>query len=165
MQGLCNLLDRHACPGDQLPAEFGPGLVEDRRNHSPFIGQATPQCPGTRSDGSVDVYFGPREPQSKENNWVQTIPGQRWNTLLRLASPLEPWFDKTWRPGRWRCCREANAPRTSVRRNALDGHLKKKALMSQGLARILVEKRSVKPFYPCGSPEGSTPFPPAFPPH
>ena len=51
------------------------------------------------ADGSVDVYFGPRAPAGKENNWVQTIPGKGWNTLLRLYSPLEPWFNKTWRPG------------------------------------------------------------------
>lgn len=51
------------------------------------------------ADGSVDVYFGPKAPTGKEDNWVQTIPGKGWNTLLRLYSPLEPWFDKTWRPG------------------------------------------------------------------
>ena len=51
------------------------------------------------ADGSVDVYFGPKAPAGKENNWVQTIPGKGWNTLLRLYSPLEPWFNKTWRPG------------------------------------------------------------------
>lgn len=51
------------------------------------------------ADGSVDVYFGPETPSGKENNWVQTIPGKGWNTLLRLYGPLEPWFDKTWRPG------------------------------------------------------------------
>lgn len=50
-------------------------------------------------DGSVDVYFGPKAPVGKEKNWVQTIPGQGWNTILRLYGPLEPWFDKTWRPG------------------------------------------------------------------
>ena len=51
------------------------------------------------TDGSVDVYFGPKAPAGKENNWVQTIPGKGWNTLLRLYGPLEPWFNKTWRPG------------------------------------------------------------------
>jgi len=50
-------------------------------------------------DSSVDVYFGPKPPPGKENNWVQTIPGKGWNTLLRLYGPLKPWFDKTWRPG------------------------------------------------------------------
>jgi len=51
-------------------------------------------------DGSVDVLFGPRPPGAgKEANWVQTVPGKGWNTILRLYGPLEPWFDKTWRPG------------------------------------------------------------------
>jgi hypothetical protein len=50
-------------------------------------------------DSSVDVYFGPVAPSGKESNWVQTVPGKGWNTLLRLYGPLQPWFDKTWRPG------------------------------------------------------------------
>jgi hypothetical protein len=53
----------------------------------------------TNSDGSVDVYFGPKAPTGKESNWVQTVPGKGWNTVLRLYGPLEPYFDKTWRPG------------------------------------------------------------------
>src|SRR5580658_5236303 len=51
------------------------------------------------ADGSVDVYFGPTAPAGHESNWVQTVPGKGWNTLLRLYGPLDPWFDKTWRPG------------------------------------------------------------------
>jgi len=51
------------------------------------------------ADGSVDLYFGPKSPPGKESNWVQTVPGRGWFTILRLYSPLEPWFDKTWRPG------------------------------------------------------------------
>ena len=50
------------------------------------------------ADGSVDVYFGPKAPQGKENNWVQTLPGKGWNVCLRFYGPLEPWFNKTWRP-------------------------------------------------------------------
>ena len=50
-------------------------------------------------DTSVDVYFGPTAPPGKEANWVQTWPGKGWNVLLRLYGPLQPWFDKTWRPG------------------------------------------------------------------
>ncbi len=38
-------------------------------------------------------------PRGMENNWVQTIPGRGWNTLFRRYGPLEPWFEKTWRPG------------------------------------------------------------------
>ena len=50
------------------------------------------------ADGSVDVYFGPKPPVGKEPNWVQTVPGTAWNTLLRLYGPLEPWYKKTWKP-------------------------------------------------------------------
>jgi len=50
-------------------------------------------------DTSVNVYFGPEPPPGKEANWMQTIPGKGWWVILRLYGPLEPWFDKTWRPG------------------------------------------------------------------
>jgi hypothetical protein len=51
------------------------------------------------ADGSTTVYFGPTQPQGvKRGNWVQTVPGKGWFTLLRLYSPLEPFFTKTWRP-------------------------------------------------------------------
>lgn len=53
----------------------------------------------TNADGSVDLYFGPTAPAGKESNWVQTVPGKGWFTILRLYGALEPWFDKTWRPG------------------------------------------------------------------
>jgi hypothetical protein len=51
------------------------------------------------ADGSYEVYFGPDAPAGKESNWIQTVPGKGWNMLFRLYGPLDPWFDKTWRPG------------------------------------------------------------------
>ena len=50
-------------------------------------------------DGGVTVWFGPKPPAGQEKNWVQTIPGKGYNVILRLYGPLEPWFDKTWKPG------------------------------------------------------------------
>jgi hypothetical protein len=50
-------------------------------------------------DGSVTVWFGPKAPAGQESNWVQTMPGKGWNVLLRLYGPLEPWFNKSWKPG------------------------------------------------------------------
>jgi len=50
-------------------------------------------------DGSTDLYFGPKAPAGMEANWIQTVPGKGWFSLLRLYSPTEAWFDKTWRPG------------------------------------------------------------------
>ncbi len=52
----------------------------------------------TNPDTSVDVYFGPTAPAGHEGNWVQTVPGKSWNVILRLYGPLDPFFDKTWRP-------------------------------------------------------------------
>jgi hypothetical protein len=53
----------------------------------------------TNADGSVDFFFGPKAPAGMERNWVQTIPGKGWFMILLLQGPLEPWFNKTWRPG------------------------------------------------------------------
>ena len=51
------------------------------------------------ADGSYDLYFSPKAPEGKEGNWVQTLPGKSWFAILRLYGPLEPWIDKSWRPG------------------------------------------------------------------
>lgn len=51
------------------------------------------------ADGSVDLYFGPKAPAGKEANWIASVPGKGWFAIFRLYGPLEPWFDKTWRPG------------------------------------------------------------------
>ena len=51
------------------------------------------------SDGSYTMWFGPKAPVGHEGNWIQTMPGKSYNVLLRLYGPLQPWFDKTWKPG------------------------------------------------------------------
>ncbi len=48
------------------------------------------------ADGSVDVYFGPKAPEGKEANWIQTVPGKGWFTYFRFYGPTEPFFDKSW---------------------------------------------------------------------
>ncbi|MGR3677417.1 MAG: DUF1214 domain-containing protein [Paracoccaceae bacterium] len=50
-------------------------------------------------DGSYTVYVGPKAPEGWENNWAQTMPGKSFNVMMRLYGPLEPWFEKTWKPG------------------------------------------------------------------
>jgi hypothetical protein len=51
------------------------------------------------ADGSTTVYFAPKQPAGvKRGNWIQTIPGKGYFTILRLYGPLEPFFSKTWRP-------------------------------------------------------------------
>jgi hypothetical protein len=51
------------------------------------------------ADGSTTIYFGPTKPAAaKEGTWIQTTPGKGWFTILRFYSPLESFFDKSWRP-------------------------------------------------------------------
>jgi hypothetical protein len=56
--------------------------------------KATPNA-----DGSTTIYFGPEKPkEAGEGNWIQTDPKKGWFTILRVYSPLQPFFDKSWRP-------------------------------------------------------------------
>jgi hypothetical protein len=51
------------------------------------------------ADGTTTVYFSPTQPEGvKRGNWIQTMPGKGWFVILRLYSPLEPFFTKEWRP-------------------------------------------------------------------
>jgi hypothetical protein len=68
------------------------------RNCKPFPSVSTYTDPQSNSNGSIDVYFGPKPSAGKEKNWIQTTPGKGWFTLFRFYGPLEPFFDKTWRP-------------------------------------------------------------------
>jgi hypothetical protein len=51
------------------------------------------------ADGSTTVYFGPKKPDGvKDGNFILTLPGKGWFVILRLYSPLEPFFTKAWKP-------------------------------------------------------------------
>lgn len=59
---------------------------------------ASSQNPGLEKnpDGSVDIYFGPKAPRGKENNWVPTDPNRKFELLFRAYGPTEAFFQKTW---------------------------------------------------------------------
>jgi hypothetical protein len=90
-----------------IPAKtFWSFVVYDNQTRSELQTDAQFPSIGSQSKGfvinpdtSADVYFGPTAPAGHETNWVQTVPGKGWNTILRLYGPLQPWFDKTWKPG------------------------------------------------------------------
>jgi hypothetical protein len=51
-------------------------------------------------DGSTTITFRPERPSdTPESNWIQTTEGKGWFPILRLYSPLQPFFDKSWRAG------------------------------------------------------------------
>lgn len=68
------------------------------QNGQPFPTVSQYTGPIINDDGSVDISFGPDAPTGQDKNWIKTIPGKGWFTLLRFYSPLQPFFDQTWRP-------------------------------------------------------------------
>jgi hypothetical protein len=48
------------------------------------------------TDGSVDLYVGPKAPAGFEKNWIPTVPGKAWFPYFRLYAPTEAHFDRTW---------------------------------------------------------------------
>ena len=93
-------------PKDPPAEKFMSVVVYDPQTRSELqTGQPFPSKNNKRDkmiindDGSVDLYFGPEAPAGKEANWIQTVPGKGWLCLLRLYSPTEAWYNKTWRPG------------------------------------------------------------------
>ena len=79
------------------------GRVQAVDRRGPQDGDPHPSCncrfAVENDDGTTDVYFGPEAPAGKESNWIQTLPDKGYFVILRLYSPLQPFFDKTWRPG------------------------------------------------------------------
>ena len=77
--------------------------VYDRETHA-LIRNLSPSSrsyhtPGLQknSDGSVDIYFGPKAPEGKQSNWVPTSTEGKFEVLFRLYGPEKPFFDKTWK--------------------------------------------------------------------
>jgi len=120
-QYLMSFLDSNSEPYDggqtykvtlpkDIPAEaFWSFTVYDNQSRSmlatpqkyPRAGSQTYPSPAAtaNADGSTSVYFGPKQPEGVDRgNWIQTMPGKGWFTILRLYSPLESFFTKEWQP-------------------------------------------------------------------
>jgi hypothetical protein len=96
---------RLTLPADIPQSRFWSVCLYDRQTRSMLqTGQRFPSVGSqsgtveTNADGTTDIYFGPVAPEGKESNWLQTVPGKGWWTILRLYNPLQPFFDKSWRP-------------------------------------------------------------------
>jgi hypothetical protein len=73
----------------------------DTPQRYPRAGSQTFPSPAAEasSDGSTTIWFAPEQPDGvPRGNWIQTDPKKGWFTILRLYSPLEPFFTKEWRP-------------------------------------------------------------------
>lgn len=106
-------------PADVPAKDFWSVVVYDPQTRSELqTGQPYPSKNNKRDnlavndDGSVDLYFAPEAPEGKEENWIETVPGKGWYTFLRLYGPLDPWFDKTWRPGEFELVKKKGSVKT-----------------------------------------------------
>lgn len=101
---------RVTLPRDIPAAKFWSFTVYDNQTRSmlqtpqrfPRAGSQNFPSPAAQAsaDGSTTIYFGPTKPaDAREGNWIQTVPGRGWWVILRFYSPLQPFFDKSWRPG------------------------------------------------------------------
>ncbi len=50
-------------------------------------------------DGSTDLYFGPSKPKgAPESNWIQSVDGRDFMTVIRLYGTGIEFFDQSWKP-------------------------------------------------------------------
>ncbi len=93
---------RLSVPANAPTAQYWSATVYDRKTHALIKGMQRASRASNSSevlantDGSVDVYFGPKAPPGKESNWVPTDPDGKFEVLFRLYGPQKPLFDKTW---------------------------------------------------------------------
>jgi hypothetical protein len=94
---------RLTVPANAPVTQFWSATIYDRETHALIRDLPRPsrssQSAGlqTNSEGSVDIYFGPKAPAGKEVNWVPTSPGGKFEVLFRFFGPQKPLFDKTWK--------------------------------------------------------------------
>ncbi len=67
-------------------------------NGQPYPSINSMDKPTENADGSFDLYFGPTAPAGMGKNWMRTVPGKGYFVLLRLYSPMQSFFDETWKP-------------------------------------------------------------------
>ena len=48
------------------------------------------------TDGSVDIYFGPKAPAGQDSNWVPTDPNRKFELMARFYAPRKEFFEKKW---------------------------------------------------------------------
>jgi hypothetical protein len=75
-------------------AENASGLA----NGQPFPSLGSRDKPAQNSDGSTDLYLGPKAPNGRQDNWLATVPGKGYFAILRLYGPTEAAINRSWKP-------------------------------------------------------------------
>jgi hypothetical protein len=94
---------RLTVPPNAPVSQYWSATVYDRATHGLIRDMSRSgrgsQSPGLQqnTDGSVDIYFGPKAPAGKDSNWVPTNPSGQFEVLFRLYGPQKPFAEKTWK--------------------------------------------------------------------
>ena len=94
---------RLTVPANAPVKQYWSATVYDRATHAPIRNARWPsrssQTPGLQknSDGSADIYFGPKALAGKESNWVPTSTDGGFEVLFRFYGPEKALFEKTWK--------------------------------------------------------------------
>src|SRR5262245_39675296 len=82
------LLECIRVPGGNLSA-----LAESQQEDPEFVSDRSLQ---KNTDGSVDLFFGPRTSTNRSRNWVETTAGRPWLVYICFYLPEEASFNKFW---------------------------------------------------------------------
>jgi hypothetical protein len=65
---------------------------------SGIVGRNSRMDLAENEDGSVSLFFGPKEPENEDRkkNWIPTLPAKGWFAFLVVQDPTEPFFDESW---------------------------------------------------------------------
>lgn len=77
---------------------YDPATRSQLQTSQEFPSIGSQALPGMNADGSIDIYFGPKPPEGKEEFWLETISGKGWFPVVRFYGPLEAYNDKSWKP-------------------------------------------------------------------
>ncbi len=90
-------------PAKAPVTQFWSVTLYDRENHALIkdMARASRSSRSTgllvNSDGSVDLYFGPKAPAGREPNWIPTASGGKFEALIRFYGPRKALLDKSWK--------------------------------------------------------------------
>jgi hypothetical protein len=90
-------------PANAPVKQYWSATLYDRATHALIREVSRPsrssQAQGLQreTDGSVNIYFGPKAPDGKEPNWAPTRSVERFEVLFRVYGPEKAFFDKVWK--------------------------------------------------------------------
>jgi hypothetical protein len=90
-------------PANVPVSQFWAVTVYNSETQALFLDSTRPtldsldQAMRKNTDGSVDIYIGPKAPAGQESNWIFTPAGTSWFPWFRFYGPEKAVFDRSWK--------------------------------------------------------------------